>query len=81
MYKECYNICLPVFGSMSTILFAFSLNFKAKKLKKQSPEAYCAKNHSTPVLHSVLDTSNESSSPTVADVPEKIQLYITSTLT
>lgn len=80
MYKECYKICSPVFGSMSTILFAFSLNVKTKKLKKQSPEAYCAKNHYT-VLHSVLDSSNESSSPTVADVPEKIQLFITSTLT
>ena len=80
MYKECYKICSPVFGSMSTILFAFSLNVKTKKLKKQSPEAYCEKNHYT-VLHSVLDPSNESSSPTVADVPEKIQLLITSTLT
>lgn len=74
-------MCSPVFGSMSTILFAFYLHFKAKKRKQQSPEAYCAKNHYTPLLHSVLDTSNESSSPTAADVPEKIQLFITSTLT
>ena len=66
---------------MSTILFAFSLSVKTKKLKKQSPEAYCAKNHCTPILHSVLDPSNESSSPTVVDMPEKIQLFITATLT